>query len=205
MAGPRAKATELPDPPWPSEKIGPWPPESPDPPWPPEFPDPPWPPESPDPPWRSLQYPVRHRPPGCPPPLPGRTVTARDSPTGRGAICHLNPQFAGKFLSPFTASPELPCTGDRRRRSRLTQARHSREITPPFAAHPDPPFAGNGSAVKMVPPSPSFPLVPSSSALPERPREFALPEMGPAPLPGRTVTARDLPTGRGAICHVCVP
>ncbi len=39
VAGPRAKATESPNPPWP--------PESPDPPWLPEIPDPPWLPEPP--------------------------------------------------------------------------------------------------------------------------------------------------------------
>ncbi len=84
----RAKATELPDPPWPPEKIRPWPPKSPDPPWPPEFPGPPWPP---DPPWRPPQYPALHGPPERPPlPLPGRTVMARDTPTGRGAICHVS-------------------------------------------------------------------------------------------------------------------
>ncbi len=67
VAGPRAKATESPDPLWLPESLDPpWPPELhappwapvspdppwlPDPPWPPRLPDPPWPPESPDPPW----------------------------------------------------------------------------------------------------------------------------------------------------------
>ncbi len=37
--------------------------------------------------------------------------------------------------------------GSSRRRSRLPQARRSREITPPFAAHPGPPFTGDHAAV----------------------------------------------------------
>ncbi len=96
VAGRRAKATELPDPP---EKIRarspvpPWSPELPDPPRPPQSPDPPWPPESPDPPWSTTleaTCPVSKslRPPGRPPPLPGVTITARVAPSGRGRLCH---------------------------------------------------------------------------------------------------------------------
>ncbi len=51
VAGPRAMATEIHDPPWPHKGNRPWSPEPPDPPWPPEALDPPWPPEAPDPPW----------------------------------------------------------------------------------------------------------------------------------------------------------
>ncbi len=51
VAGPRAMATEIYDPPWPHKGNRPWSPKPPDPPWPPEAPDPPWPPEAPDPPW----------------------------------------------------------------------------------------------------------------------------------------------------------
>ncbi len=43
VAGPRAMATEIYDPPWPHKGNRPWSPKPPDPPWPPEAPDPPWP------------------------------------------------------------------------------------------------------------------------------------------------------------------
>ncbi len=94
----------------------PWPPELPAPPWPPELPALPWPPELPAPPWppellhchaswllphgllclsvplwRSPScVPVRvcpEGPPERPPPLPGGTVMAWDTPSGRGELC----------------------------------------------------------------------------------------------------------------------
>ncbi len=95
VAGPRTKATELPDLPWPPEKnrpwppeppVPPWPPESPDPPWPPEAPDPPWPPEPPDPPWPPeppvpLRLPELPVPPGLPePPVPPWLLESPDPP-----------------------------------------------------------------------------------------------------------------------------
>ncbi len=67
VAGPRTKATELPDLPWPPKRNRPWSPEPPDPPWPPESPDPPWPPEYPDPPWLP-EPPVPPWPPEFPDP-----------------------------------------------------------------------------------------------------------------------------------------
>ncbi len=54
---------------------------------------------------------------------------------------HLRPLFAGKFLSPFAASPEPPCTGDRRRRSREITSPFAAKMVPPPAASPDPPRA----------------------------------------------------------------
>ncbi len=78
----RAEGTEAKAPedhlPWPLElPTPPWPPELPTPPWPPELPALPWHPELPAPPW----------PPERPPPLPGGTVTAWDTPSGRGELC----------------------------------------------------------------------------------------------------------------------
>ncbi len=89
----RAKRTEAKAP----EDHLPWPPELPAPPWPPELPAPPWPPELPAPPWPPLSVPL-WRSPSCVPvrvcsegpperPLPGGTVTAWDTPSGRGEIC----------------------------------------------------------------------------------------------------------------------
>ncbi len=68
----------------------PWPSELPAPTWPPELPASPWPPSS-VPLWRSPSCgPVRvcpEVPPERPPPLPGGTVTAWDTPSGRGELC----------------------------------------------------------------------------------------------------------------------
>ncbi len=81
---------------WPRDEVTamndhlPWPPELPTPPWPPELPAPPWPPLSVLL-WRSPScVPVRvcpEGPPERPPPLPGGTVTAWDTPSGRGELC----------------------------------------------------------------------------------------------------------------------
>ncbi len=92
VARPRDEATAMND-------HLPWPPELPAPPWPPELPAPPWPPELPAPPWPPLSVPL-WRSPSCvpvrvcpegpperPPPLPGGTVTAWDTPSGRGELC----------------------------------------------------------------------------------------------------------------------
>ncbi len=100
MAGPRTKATELPDLPWPPGKNRPWPPEAPDLPWPPEAPDLPWLPEAPDPPWSPepqtrpegwCRAGTLGKPPGRvwgsgdhgAPSLPSVSVPARDAPSGR--------------------------------------------------------------------------------------------------------------------------
>ncbi len=91
---------ELPAPPWsPELPAPPWSPELPAPPWSPELPAPPWSPELPAPPWPPLSVPL-WRSPSCvpvrvcpegpperPPPLPGGTVTAWDTPSERGELC----------------------------------------------------------------------------------------------------------------------
>ncbi len=68
----------------------PWPPELPAPPWPPELPAPHWPPLS-VPLWRSPSCVPVHvcpeGPPERPLPLHGGTVTAWDTPSGRGELC----------------------------------------------------------------------------------------------------------------------
>ncbi len=101
VARPRDEATAMKDHlPWPPELPAPsWPPELPAPPWPPELPAPPWPPELPASPWPPSSVPL-WRSPSCgpvrvcpegppehPPPLPGGTVTAWDTASGRGELC----------------------------------------------------------------------------------------------------------------------
>ncbi len=101
VAWPRDEATAMKDHlPWPPElPAPPWPPELPAQPWSPELPAPPWPPELPASPWPPLSVPL-WRSPSCgpvhvcpegppehPPPLPGGTVTAWDTPSGRGELC----------------------------------------------------------------------------------------------------------------------
>ncbi len=78
----------------------------------------PWPPELPAPPWPLSVCSTLEAPscvclcvgpegsPECPPPLPGSTVTARDAPSGRGALCQTSVVcvLCSRLLFPYMVS-----------------------------------------------------------------------------------------------------